>query len=60
MPAAPIAAGYAAWLIQARQALSQQQHLTTTTFSADSTTVCFDNISYATVRVTSEQSAKQE
>ncbi len=54
------ASGYAAWLNQARQALNQQQHLITTTFSADNTTVCFDNISYATAKVAPEPFAEQE
>ncbi|HAW93979.1 MULTISPECIES: hypothetical protein [unclassified Arsukibacterium] len=51
---------YAVWLNQARQILTEQQHLVSVSFSADNTAVSFDNISYATAKVISEQSAVQE
>lgn len=51
---------YAAWLTQARQSLVHEQHISRSRFSADNTAVCFDNISYATTKVLSEQSAEQE
>lgn len=55
-----VASGYAAWLNDARQALSQQQHLAHFEFTADNTSVTFDNISYATCKVLPEQQPGQE
>ncbi|WP_372626867.1 hypothetical protein [Arsukibacterium sp.] len=55
-----ISSEYAAWLSQARQLQVKQQHLVRVSFSADNTTVSFDNISYATAKVISDQSTEQE
>jgi hypothetical protein len=45
------ATGYAVWLSEATQAISEQQHIVRFVFSADNTTASFDKISYATCKV---------
>ncbi|KKO48423.1 hypothetical protein VT06_12085 [Arsukibacterium sp. MJ3] len=55
-----LTSGYAAWLSKARQALSMQQQYNSYVFLTDNTTVCFDNISYATSKILPENLTKPE
>ncbi|MAD75295.1 MAG: hypothetical protein CML20_10980 [Rheinheimera sp.] len=51
---------YAGWLAKARQPAYLQQQRSNYVFLTDNTAVSFDNISYATTRISTEEQHKPE
>jgi len=55
-----LAQGYEAWLINARHAISSEQHIVSYHFTSDSTVVSFDTVSGSTVKILPEQQLTPE
>jgi hypothetical protein len=51
---------YADWLLAARQSKAEQLHVIHYVFSSDGSAASFDNISYATTRISTEEQHKPE
>ncbi|WP_213996913.1 hypothetical protein [Arsukibacterium sp.] len=55
-----VTTNYTSWLSAARQAINEQRHLVSYTFSADNGAAYFNSISYATYKVLPGKHPEQE